>query len=125
MPCSPRSVRAVSSSVRHSAPAHVYVGGSWVGDTKMSQLSAGLQAGGKAYSQIIFFENKAALDKFESGSFAFAAGASAVAITVAAGASTATNGAHAGASGTEGNATSSGAYHDGMAVFTVAKGGLM
>lgn len=104
---------------------HVYVGGGWVGDTKMSQLSAGLQAGGKAYSQIIFFQNKAALEKFESGSFAFAAGASAVAITVAAGASAATNGAHAGASGTESNATSSGAYHDGMAVFTVAKGGLM
>ena len=51
--------------------------------------------------------------------------ASAVAITVAAGASTATNGAHAGASGVESNATSSGAYHDGMAVLTVAKGGLM
>jgi len=39
-----------------------------VGDGTMSQVSAGFQAGGKAYSQIIFFEDKRALDEFESGS---------------------------------------------------------
>ncbi len=87
----------------------VYVHGKLVGDVKMSQVSAGLQAGGKAYSQIIFFEDKRALDEFESGSFEFAAGASAVAITAAAGASTGTNGAPTGARGTVNNATTAGA----------------
>src|ERR1700674_4606496 len=37
---------------------HVYVHGHLVGDTTMGQVSAGFQAGGKAYSQIIFFEDK-------------------------------------------------------------------
>jgi lipid-binding SYLF domain-containing protein len=103
----------------------VYVRGRHVGDTTMTQVSAGLQAGGKAYSQIIFFKDKRALDEFESGSFEFSAGASAVAITAAAGASVGTNGVQAGASGTEMNATSVGAYNKGVAVFAIAKGGLM
>src|SRR5882757_7991722 len=33
----------------------VYVHGKYVGDTTMTQLSAGFQAGAKAYSEIIFF----------------------------------------------------------------------
>ena len=104
----------------------VYVHDKYVGDTTMTQLSAGFQAGGKAYSQIIFFEDKRALDEFESGKFEFSAGASAVAITAAASASAGTTGATAGASGTVNNATTAGtAYNKGMAVFTVAKGGLM
>ncbi len=96
-----------------------------LGETTMTQLSAGFQAGGKAYSQIIFFENKAALDTFRSGTFQFSAGASATAITASAGASVGTTGTTANASGTENNATSAGSYVNGMAVFTVAKGGLM
>jgi len=103
----------------------VYVHGRLVGDSTMTQVSAGFQAGGKAYSQIIFFADKRALDEFESGSFEFQAGASAVAITAAAGASAGTTGVQANASGTENNATTVGAYNKGMAVFTVAKGGLM
>jgi lipid-binding SYLF domain-containing protein len=103
----------------------VYARGRLLGDTTMTQISAGFQAGGKAYSQIIFFEDKRALDEFESGSFEFAAGASAVAITAAAGASAGTSGVQAGASGTDRNATVVGAYVRGMAVFTIAKGGLM
>ncbi len=70
----------------------VYVNGQIVGDTSMTQLSAGFQAGGKAYSQIIFFEDKRALDEFESGSFEFSAGASAIAVTASANASAGTNG---------------------------------
>src|ERR1700684_4591238 len=88
-------------------------------------LGVGFQAGGKAYSEIIFFEDKRSLDEFESGSFEFGADASVVAITAAANASAATNGASAGASGTENDATTRGHYYKGMAVFTVAKGGLM
>ena len=71
----------------------VYVNGSLVGNTSMTQLSAGFQAGGKAYSQIIFFEDKRALDEFESGSFEFSAGASAIAVTASANASAGTTGA--------------------------------
>src|SRR5882672_6747130 len=104
----------------------VYVGDKLVGDTTMTQLSAGFQAGGKAYSQIIFFEDKRALDEFQSGTFEFAAGASAIAVTAGASASTGTSGATASASGGKNDATTaSGGFQKGMLVFTIAKGGLM
>jgi lipid-binding SYLF domain-containing protein len=104
----------------------VYVKGKYVGDTTMTQLSAGFQAGGKAYSQIIFFEDKRALDEFESGTYEFGAGVSAVAITAGASASAGTTGATSGASGGAKDATTvSGGYQKGVAVFTIAKGGLM
>jgi lipid-binding SYLF domain-containing protein len=104
---------------------HVYVHGRLVGNTTMGQVSGGFQAGGKAYSQIIFFEDRRALNEFKSGSFEFTAGASAVAITAAASASAGTSGASAGASGGEKDARATGVYERGMAVFTIAKGGLM
>src|SRR5271168_628251 len=105
---------------------HVYVHGRLVGDSTMAQLSVGFQAGGKAYSQIIFFEDKRALDEFESGTFEFAAGASAVAITAGANASAGTTGAVSGASGGEKDATTNSlGYQKGVLVFTIAKGGLM
>ena len=105
---------------------HVYVQGKYVGDASMTQLSAGFQAGGKAYSQIIFFEDKRALDEFESGTYEFGAGVSAVAVTAGASASAGTTGATAGASGGKKDATTaSGGYLKGVAVFTIAKGGLM
>jgi lipid-binding SYLF domain-containing protein len=103
----------------------VYVHGHYAGDDKLVQLSVGFQAGGKAYSEIIFFEDKRALDEFESSGFEFGADASVVALTAGASASAATDGASASASGTEDNAKSRGVYYKGMAVFTVAKGGLM
>jgi uncharacterized membrane protein len=62
----------------------VYAQGKYVGDTSMTQVSFGLQAGGQAYSQIIFFEDKRAFDEFTSGNFEFGAGVSAVAITAGA-----------------------------------------
>jgi len=104
---------------------HVYVNGQVVGDTTMKQLSVGFQVGGQDYSQIIFFQDKRALDQFESGSFEFSAGAKAIAITAAANASAGTNGVTSGASGGKRDAATDGAYNDGMAVFTIAKGGLM
>jgi lipid-binding SYLF domain-containing protein len=103
----------------------VYVHGKLIGDTTMGQVSVGFQAGGKAYSQIIFFEDKRALDEFCSGTFEFDASASAVAITAGASASVGTGGASAGASAGPKDATATGVYQKGMAVFTVAKGGLM
>ena len=104
---------------------HLYVHGKVVGDTTMGEVSVGFQAGGKAFSQIIFFEDKRSLDEFESGTFEFTAGASAVAVTAGASASAGTSGASAGASGGEKNARATGVYEKGMAVFTIAKGGLM
>jgi lipid-binding SYLF domain-containing protein len=106
----------------------VYAKGDYVGDTSMTQVTVGFQLGGQAYSQIIFFEDKRAFDEFTSGNFEFGAQASAVAITAAASAETTTTGTSAGASGGKHDATTTTAgteYHKGMAVFTVAKGGLM
>jgi hypothetical protein len=103
----------------------VYVHDQLVGDAVMTQFSIGLQAGGKAYSEIIFFQDKQYLDEFESGTFEFAAGASAVAVTTGASASVGTNRASSGASSGKNDATTNGTYQTGMAVFTVAKGGLM
>jgi lipid-binding SYLF domain-containing protein len=104
---------------------HVYVHDRLVGSATMTQLSIGFQAGGQAYSEIIFFQDKSYLDEFESGKFEFAAGARAVAITVAASAVVGTNQASSGASGSANDATTNGDYQTGMAVFTIAKGGLM
>ena len=105
----------------------VYEKGKHIGDTAMTQVSVGLQAGGQAFSQIIFFENKAALDQFTSGNFEFGAGVSAVAIKSGASGSVGTTGATASASsgGGESSAGTAGKYHKGTAVFTIAKGGLM
>jgi lipid-binding SYLF domain-containing protein len=104
----------------------VYVHGVYSGNATMGQVSLGFQAGGKAYSQIIFFEDKRALDEFESGNFEFGADASAIAVTASANAGAATNGASTGVSVGQNDATTRGrTYEKGMVVFTVAKGGLM
>ena len=71
----------------------VYEGGKYVADTAMTQVTVGLQAGGQAFSEIIFFENKAAFDQFASGNFEFGAGVSAVAIKSGASGSVGTTGA--------------------------------
>jgi len=103
----------------------VYEKGKYIGDTTMNQVSVGLQFGGQAYSQIIFFEDKRAFDEFTGGNFEFGAQATAVALTAGASAQAGTGGTSAGASGTQSHANTSGSYQKGMAVFTVAKGGLM
>jgi len=103
----------------------VYEKGNYVGDVSMSQISVGFQAGGQAYSQIIFLQDKRAFDEFTSGEFAFGAGVGAIAITASASASAGTTGATAAASGGKRDATTAGNYYKGMAVFTIAKGGLM
>jgi lipid-binding SYLF domain-containing protein len=95
-----------------------------VGKTAVTQLSVGWQAGGEAYSEIIFFKDKRALDAFESGNFQFGAGVSAVVITAGASASADTTGTQASASGGQRNAAVDGGYNNGMVVFTIVKGGL-
>jgi lipid-binding SYLF domain-containing protein len=104
---------------------HVYDHSRLIGDVTMNQLSIGFQAGGQGYSQIIFFADKNALDEFTSGNFEFSADVGAIAITAAASASAGTKGADASASAGKHEAATAGEYSHGMAVFTIAKGGLM
>lgn len=83
----------------------VYERGQLVGSSRVTQVTLGLALGGQSYSELIFFEDKAALDEFKAGNFELGAQASAVAVT--AGAST------------------DASYDDGVAIFTMPKGGLM
>jgi len=76
-----------------------------IGKASLAQATLGLQAGGQQYQEIIFFENKTALDKFKSGKLKFSGQASAVALK-------------------EGASVDM-AYQDGVAIFTKAKGGVM
>lgn len=103
----------------------VFVHGKYVGNATMNQLSAGVQAGGQAYSQIVFFEDRRAFEEFTKGNFEFGADVDAVAITAAAGGSIGTTGASAEASGGMRDAVTAGRYYKGLAVFTIVKGGAM
>lgn len=99
----------------------VYKGGSQTGTVQMGQVTIGFQLGGQAYSQLVVFRNSDAYDTFTSGSFEFGADAAAVALTYGAQAGAGTKGASASAGDTKGAAE----WYRGMAVFTLAKGGLM
>lgn len=104
----------------------VYEQGKHIGDTAMTQATVGFQLGGAGFSQVVFFQDKRALDEFTNGNFEFGAEAQATAITAAAGASANTSGSSATASGGKNNAAMAGAgYNKGMATFTITKGGLM
>ena len=109
----------------------VFVGGKKVGKTKMSQITYGLQLGGQVYSQMIFFRDERAFDDFTSGNFEFGAQATAVALTAGAQASTSSGGGGNTSSGTDADSSKVNASEkqydgrSGMAVFTIAKGGLM
>ena len=83
----------------------VYERGQRIGYSDITQATIGLQAGGQSFSELIVFENAAALDRFKTGKFSFSANASAVAVK--AGAAGAAN------------------FKDGMAVFVKPQGGLM
>jgi lipid-binding SYLF domain-containing protein len=100
--------------------------GQHVGNVKMGQVSIGWQFGGQAYSEIIFFQNKEIFKEFTDGDFEFSVDASAVALTAGAQASASTKGATASAGTSAENTDKSTAnWYRGMAVFTLAKGGLM
>jgi lipid-binding SYLF domain-containing protein len=81
------------------------VKGKIIGRSSLSQGTVGLQAGGQAYSEIIFFKDKAAFDSFKEGKLKLAAQASAIAVKT--------------------GASTDAAYDGGVAVFTMGKGGLM
>jgi lipid-binding SYLF domain-containing protein len=75
------------------------------GESTLSQVTIGFQAGGQQYKEVIFFENAKAYEKFTNKKVKFDGQASAVAIT-------------------EGGSVDV-AFKDGMAVFTHTSGGLM
>lgn len=100
----------------------VFRQGKLAGETSMTQVTIGFQLGGQAFSQIIFFEDEAAYNNFTSGNFELSAQASAVALTVGANVQADTAG---GATAGAGSAQAKRGYTNGMAIFTVARGGLM
>ena len=83
----------------------VYEGGKVVGEVKLTQVTVGAQLGGQTYSEVVFLENKETMDSFKQSDFALSAQATATAA----------------AAGASANAK----YKQGVAVFTMAKGGLM
>jgi lipid-binding SYLF domain-containing protein len=83
----------------------VYEQRTLVGKVTLTEVTVGLQLGGQAFSEVIFFKDKTAFDDFTRGNYEFDAGVSAVALT-------------AGASADLG-------YSGGVAVVTATKGGLM
>jgi len=103
----------------------VFAHGKYIGDTSLTQVSVGFQAGGEGYSQIVFFEDKRSLDEFTNGNFEFDAGVQVVAITAAAGGDAGTQGVNGGVSGGKKDAATTGSYYKGMAVFTIVKGGAL
>lgn len=83
----------------------LYENGKITAQVTMTQLSVGLQMGGQAYSEFIFFKDDVALKDFKRGNYELGAQASAVAVKT---------GASADAN-----------YSKGVAIFTAVKGGLM
>jgi lipid-binding SYLF domain-containing protein len=84
---------------------YVYQRGRLIGNSTLTQLTIGLQAGGQAYSEVIFLKDDAALQNFERGKLKLDAQASAIALTERVSADL--------------------AYRNGVAIVTMAEGGLM
>ncbi|MDW5288596.1 lipid-binding SYLF domain-containing protein [Formosa sp. PL04] len=80
-------------------------GGNKLGMASLKKVNIGLQAGGEAIIEVIFFESTTELENFQKGKFQFDAQASATALK----------------SGESFNAK----YANGVAAFTQTKGGLM
>jgi lipid-binding SYLF domain-containing protein len=83
----------------------VYEHGHLIGRSTLTQVSIGFQLGGQAYSEVVFLKDQAALDNFQLGHLKLDAQASAIALTARASADL--------------------AYRNGVAIVTMAKGGLM
>jgi len=80
-------------------------GDSTVADTSLSQVTVGFQLGGQVYAQFVMFKDETAFGHFSRGNFEMGAQVSAVAITL--------------------GASADADYDGGVAVFTIAEGGLM
>lgn len=56
----------------------VFQNGRLIGMADLKQINVGLQFGGKAYREVIFFQNEAALERFKQGNFSLSGNVSAV-----------------------------------------------
>jgi lipid-binding SYLF domain-containing protein len=83
----------------------VYEKGKVIGTAHMTQLTVGAQAGGAAYREVIFFENKDALNRFTDNKVEFSAETAAIAVKA----------------GASANAN----YRNGVVVFSQERGGLL
>ncbi len=92
------------------------IGGAWgkgkvlrhgriIGSATLSQATIGFQLGGQVYSEIIFFRDRQAFERFKSNRLEFDAQVSAVLVTA--------------------GAAAKAAYSRGVAVFVLPRGGLM
>lgn len=104
----------------------VYRQGVAAGSSALVKMSIGLQMGGQAFSEVIFFQDERSYNEFTRGGFEFDASASAVVVTVGAQAQAGTRGVTAGASaGPSTGAQADTSYTKGVAVFLHTKGGFM
>ena len=104
----------------------VYRNNEITGRVSVIEGSIGFQFGGKAFSEIIFFEDKRAYDEFISGGFEFDAKIQATLVTAGAGAQAGSSGGTAGATaGPKTDVQANTSYYKGMAVFVHSIGGLM
>lgn len=83
----------------------LYKGGQPVSRANMTQVTVGFQFGGQSYMEAVLFEDERAYNNFVEGKLKLSAQASAVAVTA--------------------GASLDAPYNDGVAIFTMVKGGLM
>lgn len=83
----------------------VYEQGQQIGFADLTQASIGAQLGGQTFSELILFENEAALQRLKAGNFDVGAQASAVALKAGAAAAT--------------------RFENGVAIYVMPRGGLM
>ena len=82
-----------------------FEGGTYIGNVAVSEMSIGAQVGGQSYSELVFFEKTADVQRLKEGSFAFNAEVTAVAA--------------------EKGAAKNGTFKDGTLAFILPKKGLM
>jgi len=83
----------------------VYRAGKFIGYAELQQATVGAQLGGQTYAELIVFETNDSLNRFTAGNLEFSANASAVAL--------------------KSGAAAAARYENGVAVFTMPKGGAM
>lgn len=83
----------------------VFERGKSIGTAKVTQITVGATVGAQSFSELIFFQDKTALDRFRANKLEFDANASAVI--------------------SKSGASSSADYRNGVVVFTMAKEGVM
>jgi len=84
----------------------VYEQGRLIGKSSLTRVSVGAQVGGDSFAELIFFQNKQAMDTYKAGNFKLGAGVSAVMLK-------------------EGATAGAGYSPEGISVFTIRKGGAL